>query len=159
MRERITRSLGCNGSLLGIQCPKQMNVNSGCRSFALDGSPEPSSTDGLQKAAPPIVVQYCNRRPAQKRVSKRYRSLAYAWAFLERFHSIIRTVKPVEQSCRLPENPKFRNRTLSWKDRCVGHRAASRLSRKRRHQTVGTLFPIILNPPGRKRSPRGDMCL
>ena len=39
VRERITRSLGCNGSLLGIQCPKQMNVNSDCCSFALDGSP------------------------------------------------------------------------------------------------------------------------
>ena len=90
---------------------------------------------------------------------KRFRSLVYSRAFLDRIHSTIRTVKPVEQSCRLAENPKFRNCTSIWIDRCVGLRAASRLSRKRWHQTVGTLFPITLNPPGRKRSPRGDMCL
>ena len=53
---------------------------------------------------------------------KRVRSLAYVRAFLNRFHSAIRTVKPVEQSCRLLENPKFRNRTSSWKYRCVGLR-------------------------------------
>ena len=64
VRERMTRSQGCNDSLLGMQCPKQMNDNSDCCSFALDGSPKPSRTDGLRKAAPPIVVQYCNRRPA-----------------------------------------------------------------------------------------------
>ena len=72
VRERMTRSQGCNGSLLGMQCPKQMNDNSDCCSFALDGSPKPSRTDGLRKAAPPIVVQYCNRRPAQKRFSKAF---------------------------------------------------------------------------------------
>ena len=44
-----------------------MNVNSDCCSFVPDGSPEPSGTIGFQKAAPSIVVQYCNRRPAQKR--------------------------------------------------------------------------------------------
>ena len=61
---------GGTGSLLGMQCPKQMNDNSDCCSFAPDGSDEPSGTIGFQKAAPSIVVQYCNRRPAQIRVSK-----------------------------------------------------------------------------------------
>ena len=83
MRERMTRSRGCNGSLLGIECPKQMNDNSDCCSFAPDGSSEPSGTIGFQKAAPSIVVQYCNRRPAQipgfQSVSDRLRILGHSW--------------------------------------------------------------------------------
>ena len=80
-------------------------------------------------------------------------------------HSWIDSIQPYVQLNRLnmfdclSENLKFRNRTSSWKYRCVGLRVASRLSRKRRHQTVGTMFPITLNPPGRKCSPKGDMCL
>ena len=109
------------------------------------------------------AVDCCSMRqiggPRKSGFPKRFELRAYAQAFLDRFHSTIRTVKPVEQSCRLSENPKFRNRTSSWKDRCVGLRAASRLSRKRWNQTVGTVFPITLNPPGRKGSSKGNMCL
>ena len=95
-----------------------------------------------------------------KRFSKAFPiACVFADRILNRFHSTISTAKPVEHDCRLSENLKFTNRTSSWKDRCVGHRAASRLSRKRWHQNVGTMFPIILNPPGRNSSPKGNMCL
>ena len=76
-------------------------------------------------------------------------------------HSWIDSIQPCVQLNRLnmfdclSENLKFRNRTSSWIDRCVGLRAASRQSRKRRHQTVGTLFPITLNPPGAQKFPEG----
>ena len=156
----MTRSRGCYDSLLGIECPKQMNDNSDCCSFAPDGSPEPSGTIGFQKAAPSIVVQYCNRRPAQKTVfqivSDHLRMLGHFW--IDSIQSYVQLNRLNMFDC-LSENLKFRNCTSSWIDRCVGLRAASRLSRKRWHQTVGTMFPITLNPPGRKSSPRGDMCL
>ena len=89
-------------------------------------------------------------------VSDRLRMLGHSW--IDSIQSYVQLNRLNMFDC-LSENSKFRNRTSSWIDRCVGHRAASRLSRKRWHQTVGTMFPITLNPPGRKSSPRGDMCL
>ena len=54
------------------------------------------------------------------------------------------------------DNSNFRNRTSSWIDRCVGLRAASWLSRKRRHTDVGILFPIIIQPSGAQRTPERE---
>ena len=160
MRERMTRSRGCYRSLLGIKCPKQMNDNSDCCSFALDGFIGTIQHDRLAKSR---AADCCSILQSAARANSGFQSVSDHLRMLR--HSWVESIQPYVQSNRLnnlavsSENPKFRNRTSSWKDRCVGLRAASRPSRKRWHQTVGTLFPITLNPPGRKRSPRGDMCL
>ena len=150
------RSRCCYGSLLGIECPKQMNDNSYCCSFALDGSPEPSRTDRLVKSR---AADCCSIRQSAARaktvfqsVSDRFRMLGHSW--IDSIQSYVQLNRLNMFDC-LSENSKFRNRTSSWIDRCVGHRAASRLSRKRWHQTVGTMFPITLKPPGAQKFPEG----
>ena len=54
------------------------------------------------------------------------------------------------------DNYEFRNCTSSWKDRCVGLRAASELSHQQRHTDVGTQFPIIIQPSGAQRTPERE---
>ena len=94
--------------------------------------------------------------PRKHGFPKRFRSLAYARASLDRFHSIIRTVKPVEHPCRLSENPKLRNRTSSWIDWCVGRQGrqsavAQAAWQSNRRDTV----PDHTQPSGAQRFPEG----
>ena len=92
----MTRSRGCYGSLLGIECPKQMNDNSDCCSFALDGFIRTIQHGRLAKSR---AADCCSMQQSAARENSGFQSVSDGLCILG--HSWVESIQTYVQSNRL----------------------------------------------------------
>ena len=92
----MTRSRGCYGSLLGIECPKQMNDNTDCCSFALDGFIRTIQHERLTKSR---AADCCSMQQSAARTNSGFQSVSDHLRMLR--HSWVESIQPYVQSNRL----------------------------------------------------------